>query len=83
MMIRVDSTFLPDAGNPISGFFTSKFWQGIAMCELTNQQAYDYYQEATMPSGKDYWLNFLRDRANRGVVGAQGFVDKIEFCEKK
>ena len=53
------------------------------MCELTNQQAYDYYQEATMPSGKEYWLNFLRDRANRGVVGAQSFVDKIEFCEIK
>ncbi len=53
------------------------------MCELTNQQAYDYYQEATMTSGKKYWLNFLRDRANRGVVGAQGFVDKIELCENK
>ena len=55
----------------------------LTMCELTNQQAYDYYQEATIPSGKDYWLNFLQDRANRGVVGAQGFVDKIEFCENK
>ena len=53
------------------------------MCDLTNQEAYDYYHEATMPSGKKYWLNFLRDRANRGVVGAQGFVDKIEFCENK
>ena len=53
------------------------------MCDLTNQEAYDYYQEATMTSGKKYWLNFLRDRANRGVVGAQGFVDKIEFCENK
>jgi len=52
------------------------------MCELTNQQAYDYYQEATIPCGKEYWLNFLRDRANRGVVEAQGFVDKIEFCSK-
>ena len=53
------------------------------MCELTNQQAYDYYQELDELSAKDYWLNFLRDRANRGVVGAQGFVDIIEFCKDK
>ena len=56
---------------------------GIAMCDLTNQQAYDYYQELDELSAKNYWLNFLRDRANRGVVGAQGFVDIIEFCEDK
>lgn len=53
------------------------------MCELTNQQAYDYYHEAVMPRGKDYWLNFLQDRANRGVQGAQDHVNKIEFCENK
>ena len=66
-----------------NGLFYVYDLAGIAMCELTNQQAYDYYQETTMPSGKKYWLNFLRDRANRGVVGAQGFVDKIELCENK
>lgn len=50
------------------------------MCELTNQQAYEYYQEVKESCAKDYWLNFLRDRANRGVVEAQDFVDKIEMC---
>ena len=50
------------------------------MCDLTNQEAYDYYQELTESCDKDYWLQFLKDRANRGVEGAQGFVDKIEFC---
>lgn len=57
----------------------STIWQA-AMCELTNQQAYDYHQELKEPCAKAYWLNFLRARANRGVVGAQGFVDKIEIC---
>ena len=52
------------------------------MCELTNQQAYDYYHEVTESCAKDYWLQFLKDRANRGVVEAQGFVDKIEFCKQ-
>ena len=51
--------------------------------DLTNQQAYDYYHEVTESCAKAYWLQFLRDRANRGVEGAQGFVDKIEFCENK
>ncbi|KAF0569545.1 hypothetical protein FQV37_2571 [Psychrobacter nivimaris] len=50
------------------------------MCDLTNQQAYDYYHEVTESCAKDYWLQFLKDRANRGVEGAQGFVDKIELC---
>lgn len=49
------------------------------MCELTNQQAYDYYREVKESCAKSYWLQLLKDRANRGVVGAQGFVDKIEF----
>lgn len=52
------------------------------MCELTNQKAYDYYHEVTESCAKAYWLQFLRDRANRGVEGAQGFVDKIELCNK-
>lgn len=51
-----------------------------AMCDLTNQQAYDYYHEVTESCAKDYWFKFLKDRANRGVEGAQGFVDKIELC---
>lgn len=50
------------------------------MCELTNQQVYDYYHEVTESCAKSYWLQFLKDQANRGVVGAKGFVDKIEFC---
>lgn len=50
------------------------------MCELTNQQAYDYYHEVTKLCAKNYWLQFLQDRANRGVEGAQGFVDKIVRC---
>ena len=53
------------------------------MCDLTNQEAYDYYHEVKESCAKDYWLQFLRDRANRGVEGAQGFVDKIEFFENK
>lgn len=52
------------------------------MCDLSNQQAYDYYQEVTLASAKKYWLNFLKDRANRGAAGAQDFVDKIEFYNK-
>lgn len=64
----------------LDGLFYVYDLAGIAMCDLTNQQAYDYYHEVKESCAKDYWLNFLRDRANRGVVGAQGFVDKIEFC---
>lgn len=67
----------------LDGLFYVYDLAGIAMCDLTNQQAYDYYHEVKESCAKDYWLNFLRDRANRGVVGAQGFVDKIEFCENK
>ena len=52
------------------------------MCELTNQQAYDYYHEVTESCAKAYWLKFLKDRTNRGVEGAKKFVDKIEFCNK-
>ena len=51
------------------------------MCELTNQKAYDYYHEVTEPCAKDYWLQFLKDRANRGVEGAQAYVDKIEITK--
>ena len=50
------------------------------MCELTNQAAYDYYHEAKKSCAKDYWLQFPLDRANRGVEGAQVYVDKIVFC---
>ena len=49
------------------------------MCDLTNQQAYDYYHEVTESCAKSYWLQFLKDRANRGMEGAQGYVDKIEY----
>ena len=51
------------------------------MCELTNQQAYDYYHEAKKACAKEYWLQFLKDRANRGVEGAQAYVDKIEITK--
>ena len=37
------------------------------MCELTNQQAYDYYHEVKESCAKDYWYEFLKSRANRGV----------------
>lgn len=53
------------------------------MCELTNQQAYDYYHEVTESYAKSYWLHFLKDRANRGVEGAQAYVDKIELCTQR
>ena len=60
------------------GFFYVYFLaKMLTMCDLTNQQAYDIESCA-----KDYWLQFLKDRANRDVEGAQGFVDKIEFCEQ-
>lgn len=52
------------------------------MCELTNQQAYDYYHEVIESCAKDYWYEFLKSRADRGMEGAQVFVDKIEFCSK-
>lgn len=53
------------------------------MCELTNQAAYDYYHEVKESCAKAYWLQFLKDRANRGVEGAQDFVDKISFAVNK
>ena len=52
-----------------------------AMCELTNQAAYDYYHEVKESCAKKYWLQFLKDRANRGVEGAQAYVDKIEITK--
>lgn len=54
----------------------------MTMCELTNQQAYDYYQKLKTKFAKEYWYQFLKDRADRGVDGAQEYVDKIEFCKK-
>lgn len=51
------------------------------MCELTNQQSYDYYKSLKSPSAKDYWLNFLKSRSNRGgkdAKGAQEQLDKIK-----
>ena len=65
---------------PYRAFLCLRFSMEADMCDLTNQEAYDYYQEVTESCAKDYWLQFLKDRANRGVVEAQGFVDKIEFC---
>lgn len=50
-----------------------------AMRELTNQQTYDYYHEVKESCAKAYWLQFLKDRANRGMEGAQGYIDKIEY----
>ena len=52
----------------------------IAMCELTNQQAYDYYQKLESPSAKGYWFKFLKNRVDRGgrdAKGAQEQIDKI------
>ncbi|WP_250162195.1 hypothetical protein [Psychrobacter sp. WY6] len=54
-----------------------------AMCDLTNQQAYDYYDELTEQSAKDYWLDFLKARADRGFPGAKAYVDKIEWYNNK
>ena len=51
------------------------------MYELKNQQAYDHYHEVTESCAKDYWFKFLKDRANRGVEGAQGFV--VSSCSVK
>lgn len=53
------------------------------MYELTNQQAYDYYHEVKKQCAKEYWFNFLKNRADRGVVGAQEFVDKIKFYDNR
>ncbi len=53
------------------------------MCELTNQQAYDYYHEVKESCAKYYWYEFLKSRADRGMEGAQDFVDKIELCEER
>jgi len=64
-----------------NGFFYIYDLAGVAMCELTNQQAYNYYKYLKEPSAKDYWLNFLRARVNRGgkdSKGAQEQIDKIE-----
>lgn len=64
-----------------NGFFYIYVLVGVAMCELTNQQAYDYYKSLKSPSAKDYWLNFLKSRSNRGgkdAKGAQEQLDKIK-----
>ena len=53
------------------------------MCELTNQEAYDYYHDSIKKTAKDYWFKFLKERANRRVAGAQEYVNKIERCENK
>ena len=55
------------------------------MCELTNQQAYDYYQKLESPSAKGYWFKFLKNRVDRGgrdAKGAQEQIDKIEFYKQ-
>lgn len=64
-----------------SGLFYVYDLAESAMCELTNQQAYDYYKSLKSPSAKDYWLNFLKSRSNRGgkdAKGAQEQLDKIK-----
>ena len=62
------------------GFFYVQNLAGmLTMCDLTNQQAYDYYHEAKKACAKDYWYNFLKSRADRGVEGAQAYVDKIGY----
>ncbi|WP_299329735.1 hypothetical protein [uncultured Psychrobacter sp.] len=50
------------------------------MSDLTNLQAYEQYQSVTKQTAKDYWYNFLKARADRGVPGAQQYVDKIDYC---
>lgn len=53
------------------------------MCELSNAEVYNrYHQDGISQTAKDYWLNFLKKRANRGgkdSKGAQEQIDKIEF----
>lgn len=51
------------------------------MTELTNQQAYDYYQTLKTQFAKDYWYDFLKARADRGIDGAQEYVDKINLVK--
>lgn len=52
------------------------------MCELTNRQAYDYYQELNEPTAKAYWLNFLRDRVRRGGKDSKGAQEQIDNIER-
>ena len=51
------------------------------MSDLTNQQAYDYYQKLKTKFAKDYWYRFLKARANRGIDGAQAYVDMIDLIK--
>lgn len=57
-----------------------------AMCELSNAEVYNrYHQDGISQTAKDYWLNFLKKRANRGgkdSKGAQVQIDKIEFYKQ-
>lgn len=50
------------------------------MSELKNEQAYKNYHECKLQTAKDYWLNFLISRANRGIEEARLYVDKIKAC---
>ena len=63
------------------GFFMSKIWQGIAMCELSNEQVFSNWQECNRENrqqGADYWHDFMSKRAKRGYKGAQAVVDKMD-----
>lgn len=51
------------------------------MSELTNEQAYSYYCKLKKQTAKDYWYQFLKARADRGIDGAQKYVDKINLVK--
>ena len=54
------------------------------MCELSNDEIYNrYHEKGISQTAKDYWLDFLKKRANRGgkdADGAQVVINKIEMC---
>lgn len=63
-------------------FYCPKFGRDADMCDLSNAEVFNRWKHSKKQTARDYWFDFLKSRANRGVEGAQDFVDKIELCSK-
>jgi len=63
------------------GFFIVYDLARTAMCDLSNAEVYNRYQQSKKKTARDYWHEFLKARADRNIAGAQEYVDKIERCK--
>ena len=65
-------------GFSITGFFIVQNLAGIAMCDLSNAEAFNRWKHSKKQTAKDYWYDFLKSRADRGYPGAQEYVEKMD-----